>query len=396
MTTSKSRNDVSQLRVLQFITPAGFYGAERWVLAMANNSDHERVRCDLAVTEEGPQQDLSVARYFPAEAGEVHYLKMNGRFDWRVVRQLEQVIRERDIQVIHTHGYKSDILGLLAAKRTGIACVSTPHGFSGKVGLKLATFIRLGTHMLRYFDAVVPLSEELVSDMKRFGVPEHKTHFIRNGVDLKEIDQTLSELEKLPQQESEKTTKTIGFIGQMIPRKGLGDLLDAFDRFYQEHPEYRLQLVGDGSQRKELEEKAASLPSTSAIEFLGFRSDRLALLSRFNLFVMTSSLEGIPRCMMEAMAVGIPVVAYDIPGVDQLIDHEKTGLLAPPGDSCELARCCERVLEDSALAESLASSGRSRINEQYSAARMAREYEELFRQLMARGGAPVASERGAG
>ena len=109
------------MRVLQFITPAGFYGAERWVLALANNIDKEHVVCDLAVTREGPAQDLALAEYYPTDSGQqVHYLDMKGRFDPSVVKQLCQVIRDRGIDVIHTHGYKSDILGLIAARRTGI------------------------------------------------------------------------------------------------------------------------------------------------------------------------------------------------------------------------------------------------------------------------------------
>ncbi|GGY80131.1 glycosyl transferase family 1 [Marinobacter zhanjiangensis] len=382
--------------MLQFITPAGFYGAERWVIALANNLPGEHMICDLAVTRESASQDLSVAEHYPEHAGQVHYIPMTGRFDVRAVLRLIEIIRNRRIDVIHTHGYKSDILGLLAARRAGIKCVSTPHGFSGKVGFKLGAFIKLGTFMLRYFDAVVPLSEELMADMKRFGVPESRTHFIRNGVDLKEIDKALQDSQASQEDPVASRVKTIGFIGQMIPRKGLGDLLQSFDRLHQNHPQYRLQLLGDGRQRAALEEQAANLDSGNAIEFLGFRTDRLALLSRFDLFVMTSSLEGIPRCMMEAMAVGIPVVAYDIPGVDQLIEHEKTGLLAPPGDREALARCCERVLEDGALAQSLTTAAHARIDNDYSAARMAREYEVLFQKLLDNSAATVVSDRGGG
>ncbi|MBY6070319.1 glycosyltransferase family 4 protein [Marinobacter salsuginis] len=368
------------LRVLQFITPAGFYGAERWVLALANNLNRDQLACDLAVTREGPEQDLTVAELYPESVGEVHYLDMAGRFDFRVVKQLSDVIQKRRIDVIHTHGYKSDILGLLAARRTGIRCVSTPHGFSGNVGLKLGAFIRIGTWMLRYFDRVAPLSEELVADMKRFGVPDTKIAFIRNGVDLTEIDAALNELKA--EYQANRADRVVGFIGQMIPRKGIPDLLDVFDQLYREDTNLKLQLLGDGRQRAELEEKAAGQSSAKAIEFLGFRSDRLELLSRFNLFVMTSSLEGIPRCMMEAMAVGIPVVAYDIPGVDKLVTHGETGLLAPHGDKAALANCCRRLLDDSALAARLSANARQLIDEKYSAARMAQEYEHLFADLL--------------
>jgi len=379
-----------RLNILQFITPAGFYGAERWVLALANNVDRQRVTCDLAVTRESEHQDLTVAEVYPQAVGEVHYLDMAGRFDLRVVRQLVSVIQRRQIDVIHTHGYKSDILGLLAAKKAGIRCVSTPHGFSGKVGFKLATFIRIGTHMLRYFDAVAPLSEELAADMGRFKVPESKTRFIRNGVDLTEID---AAMQNLPPSDAQQISKHIGYIGQMIPRKGLPDLLDAFDRLYATDPTVKLKMLGDGSQRAELEEQAASLKSASAIEFLGFRSDRLALLSQFDLFVMTSSLEGIPRCLMEAMAVGVPIVAYDIPGVDQLVQHGETGLLAPLGDVNALVNCCNQVLTNPELAQHMAAKARTLIDHRFSAARMAREYESLFLELVSPDQQELPSEK---
>lgn len=376
----KGINQVTQqLRVLQFITPAGFYGAERWVLALANNIDRHQVTCDLAVTHEGPEQDLRLAELYPADTEQkVHYLKMKSRFDPGVISQLCSIIRERKINLIHTHGYKSDILGLVAAKRMGIACVSTPHGFSGKVGLKLSAFIKVGTHLLRYFDRVAPLSEELMNDMKRFGVPEARTRFIRNGVDLSEID---ASLERSPGGSTDREGHTIGFIGQIIPRKGVGDLLQMFEDLYSQDPHLNLHLVGDGAQRQELEQMAGGLKSSKAIQFLGFRTDRLELLSGFDLFVMTSSLEGIPRCMMEAMAVGVPVVAYDIPGVDQLIEHRRTGLLAPFGDKVALAACCRELLDDRELAKKLVSNARDLIQERYSAARMAREYEGLFQEL---------------
>lgn len=368
------------LRVLQFITPSGFYGAERWVLALANNLDRQSVICDLAVTREGGSQDLTLAELYPCDPDQqVHHLDMHGRFDIRVLNGLCRIIRDRRIDVIHTHGYKSDILGLLAARRTGIACVSTPHGFSGKVGWKLGTFIKVGTHMLRYFDRVVPLSDELMQDIERFGVPSRKIRFIRNGVDLTEIDEVASQSSRSISQKNERAT--IGFVGQMIPRKGIRDLLDVFESLHREDPTYQLQLLGDGRQRAELESYTRTLNSRDSIQFLGFRSDRLELLARFDVFVMTSSLEGIPRCMMEAMAVGVPVVAYDIPGVDQLVEHGRTGLLAPHGDKTALMACCQELLDNPARARELAASARKLIEERYSAARMAREYEELFLNL---------------
>ncbi|MEQ5814951.1 glycosyltransferase family 4 protein [Marinobacter sp. NFXS11] len=371
---------MSQIKVLQFISPSGFYGAERWVLAFANNIDPQRMRCDLAVTRESPNQDLRVADFHPDSAGQVHYIDMAGRFDIRSVKTLVNIIRERKIDVILTHGYKSDILGLIAGRIAGIRCVSTPHGFSGNVGFKLKMFIRLGTSILRYFDAVAPLSEELVEDMLRFRVPSPKIRFIRNGVDIKDIDATLSNTSF--REKSEAGIRPIGFIGQLIPRKGLLDLLSAFEWLHGHRQGLELQLIGEGRQRPELEEKCTRMKAGPAVRFLGFREDRLELLSKFEMFVMTSSLEGIPRCLMEAMAVGVPVVAYDIPGVDQLVEDGVTGLLVPHGDVGALVEACNKLLDDPELKATLTANARARVEEVYSARRMADEYLELFQQLM--------------
>ena len=374
---------MTDIRVLQFITPSGFYGAERWILALVNNMSASRVSYDLAVTRESDRQDLSVADYFPKDAGIVHYLPMTGRFDLRVVRRLVHIIRERRINVIHTHGYKSDILGLLAAWWAGIACVSTPHGFSNQVSFKLRAFIRVGILALRFFDRVVPLSDELMDDMKRFNIPEGKLMFVRNGVDLREIDAKMSKKANEPMTaRSSGQTFKLGFVGQMIPRKGIPDLLTIFDDLHRTHGNTALQLLGDGRQRLELEHMATQLDSHGAIEFLGFRHDRLDYMSDFDLFVMTSSLEGIPRCMMEAMAMGIPVVAYDIPGVDKLIDHDRTGLLVPHGDRTALVEACRSLIDDPDLAARLATAARHKIESEYSAEIMASRYEHLFAELV--------------
>jgi glycosyltransferase involved in cell wall biosynthesis len=374
---------MSEIRVLQFITPSGFYGAERWVLALANNLNNTSLTCDLAASEEGGAQDLSILDYYPSGAGLTHRIKMSSRFDWRAIKRLCQVIQERKIDIIHTHGYKSDILGLWAAKLTGIHCLSTPHGFSGNVDFKLRTFIRLGIFIWRYFDAVSPLSDELMEDMKRLKVPPQKTRLILNGVDLKEIDGLMANLGKKPV--SSSSEKVIGFVGQMIPRKGIPELIEVFDRLYTQDANLKLMLVGDGPQRPELEASAARLPSAGAIEFTGFRNDRLALLKSFDLFVMTSSLEGIPRCMMEAMAVGTPVAAYDIPGVNDLIEDGVTGLSATYGDRDGLTDVCRKALYDLEGSRKRALKARQMIDQNYSAARMAEEYESLYRELLEHG-----------
>ncbi|WOJ95040.1 glycosyltransferase family 4 protein [Congregibacter variabilis] len=364
------------LNVLQFICPTGFYGAERWILALAGHLDPQKVRSSLAVTSETASKDLQLVREFKErELGDIVELSMSHRFDPQVINRLAEFITSQKIDIIHTHGYKSDVIGVLAARRAGILCISTPHGFENARDLKLRLFIKLGCMAMKRADAVVPLSEALLEDCRHLQVPDERLFFIRNGVDLSEVE---NERQK-PRQLSGK--KRIGFIGQLISRKNVDDILMIFDQLRREREDIELVIVGDGDERERLETLSSQLSSVDDVHFLGFRDDRLALLHSFDIFTMTSTLEGIPRCLMEAAAMGIPIAAYDIPGVDQLVSHNETGLLAPLGDRETLLSHWRRLLNDGALAQQLSATARENVNAHYAASRMAEQYTDLFQRL---------------
>lgn len=365
------------LRVLQFICSTGFYGAERWILALCKNTSDDDCIYSLAVTNEENSRDLELVKQFKRDCGETVALEMRHKFDFSVVGKLAAYIKQNNIDIIHTHGYKSDILGVLAARKAKIPCVVTPHGFENAEDLKLRTFIWLGNKALRFADKVVPLSPALMDDVKGFGITSPQLEYIQNGVDLSEVEAAKTNLEANPKQKFR-----VGFIGQMISRKNIKDLLDVFSDFHANNENVELTLLGDGEDRASLEEYANTLPCADDIHFMGYRDDRLAYLKSFDIFAMTSTLEGIPRCLMEACAMEIPVVSYDIDGVDQLIEHEKTGYLAPLKDKSMLLSLFESVYNDPDKAKSLASNAYTFVNKHYAASRMASEYLTLFRNLL--------------
>ena len=363
------------MKVLQFICSTGFYGAERWVLALSKHLP-DSVSSELVVTLEPGTEELELVKQFKA-IGKTHHIPMQGRFDLRAVSKLADLIQEQDIDIIHTHGYKSDILGVMAARKAGIPCVVTPHGFENAADLKLRLFIWLGCQSMRFADKVVPLSKQLMSDVEKFNISPDKLEYIQNGVDLSEVEAVRQTKTDKP-----KEKKTIGFVGQMISRKNIKAILDCFESLYKKRQDIELVLLGDGEDRPSLEAYSKTLASASDIHFLGFRNDRLQLLRDFDLFVMTSTLEGIPRCLMEACAMEIPVSAYDIAGIDQLITHNESGLLAPLHNSKQLEKTWERLLDDKALATPLAQNSKSFVEANFSAKRMADEYLELFKGIL--------------
>ncbi len=381
------------IKVLHFICSTGFYGAEKWILALANNSDPSLVTSELVVTRERENQDLQLVRDFNALGLTSHEVDMSGRFDPRAIKSLVTLIKDQQVDILHSHGYKSDILGIIAAKIAGIKCITTPHGFEKTNDRKLELFIAAGCRTFKYFDYTVPLSRELYADVQNYKVPDEKIVYIRNGVDLKDIDyrkpaenpvvRDINDPLNLPEK------KTIGFIGQMIDRKNVSHLLDVFDKLASENSGLELVLLGDGVSRSKFESYADKLESRNRMSFLGFKSDPLSYLKTFDLFVMCSTLEGIPRCLMESMAMGVPVAAYDIPGVNQLLEHNKTGLLATLNNKDELYACCKRLLWDENLANTISAAAAQHINDKFSARRMAIEYTELYQQLL--DGNPIAA-----
>lgn len=368
------------IQVAQFICPAGFYGAERWILALARNLDKTVCPPKLIVTMEPGMQELEVVKHFRNLGGEVAEIPTRGRFDIASVSALRDYVREHGIQILHTHGYKSDIIGLLAARMAGIKALSTPHGFENANDLKLRSYIWLGNQFLKRFDHVAPLSTQLLTDLDSIGVNRQKVTYIQNGVDLDEVEEQFA-IDDNPLV-LEKKNKRVGFIGQLISRKNIPHLLDVFDLVTKRFPQAELVLIGDGEERDQLEQQARKQLADRNVSFLGFRDDRLAWLQSFDAFVMTSTLEGIPRCLMEAMAMGVPICAYEISGVDQLIEHGVNGQLAPYGDKEQLANHLHQILSDDEFSSSLAQRARQYVYDRFSGQRMADEYIDLYKIML--------------
>ncbi|HCF24575.1 MULTISPECIES: glycosyltransferase [unclassified Novosphingobium] len=366
------------LKVLQLASCGPLYGAERWILALVRNLDPALVESHVAVIADSPDAETPLLDLAQAAGAKVHRIRADGRLSLAAVPQLRQLLQDAPIDVIHSHGYKPDALTLLAARGTGTRTLTTAHGWSHAAGLKVAAYEMFDRALLMGFDAVAGLSEDLVAGLARVPLVKRKLHYIPNGTDLTE----LAEAGPLPPDLAalKQRGPVIGYVGQLIERKNLETLLRAFAQLG--HADASLVLLGEGEERARLEALARDLAIADQVCFAGFRPDRLAWMSGFDAFVLPSFVEGIPRAMMEAMALGCPVVASDIPGTRQLVDHGQTGLLFPPEDPAALALGIERALGE--LGRAMATAGQRRVEERFSAAAMARRYERLFADLAGR------------
>jgi glycosyltransferase involved in cell wall biosynthesis len=146
-------------------------------------------------------------------------------------------------------------------------------------------------------------------------------------------------------------------------------------------------IAGDGPERAGLERFAQNLGIASRVRFLGHRSDAQQLLPACDLFWLASDFEGLSNSIMEAMAIGLPVVASDIPPNRELILHGETGYLVPVGDRVAFAQFAQKLLLDRGLSAKFGAAGRERIRGEFGVARMVEMYGNLYREVAAK---PVA------
>jgi glycosyltransferase involved in cell wall biosynthesis len=193
-----------------------------------------------------------------------------------------------------------------------------------------------------------------------------------NAVDLEEVDATPPAARPAP------GAVLVGYIGQLIQRKNLDCLLTAFGRLAAERPGVALAIVGDGPLRRELEAAVARMGLSGRVRFVGYDANGVGLLKTFDVLVLPSWLEGIPRCVMEAMAARVAVVASDIPGNRMLVQPGETGLLFPPEDPRALERAIASVIEHRELSDRLVCRARALIEREFSSQRMAEQYTDLY------------------
>jgi glycosyltransferase involved in cell wall biosynthesis len=171
-------------------------------------------------------------------------------------------------------------------------------------------------------------------------------------------------------------------VGRLVPLKGFNDLIAAMPLIAVKHPAARLLLIGDGPEAGALKEQASRLGAGGGVVFAGHRRDVPRLLRAGRVFVHPSHTEALSNAVLEAMAARCPAAVSDIPGNREIVSHEKTGLLFPPGDVEAIAAAVCRILDDDALAGSLSASARSLIETKFKKETMAQETEKLYSKLL--------------
>jgi len=277
--------------------------------------------------------------------------------------------KEGRFDLIHSHGYRADLIGLAVSKRFGLPIISTCHGFIS-TDWRLSFYNKLDVFLLRYFNQVIAVSEQMKRDLIAQDVDGEKIQVVTNavfeesGADTKRVrNQTRARLE-IPQEEF-----IFGFVGRLSEEKGLNYLLEAVRRWTPKDYPWRLVLVGDGPQRSALEQTVRNFGLGGKVFFAGFQSDTAEWYPAMDAFVLPSLTEGTPMVLLEAMANGIPVIATSVGGVPAIISSGENGLLVPSEDSSRLLDAMQLLASDRDLRERLCTNAIRLIRRDYNVTR---------------------------
>lgn len=295
--------------------------------------------------------------------------------------RLRSLLRERQVDVLHCHGYKPELYALLAEPGNAPrARVATVHGWTGG-SLRLRFYEALERRLLRRFDRVFAVSADLQEELRCCGVDSRQLALIPNGFDFQAFaPPSAQETAALRQAWGIGPGRpAVGVLGRLRQEKGQDLFLRAMAEM--EGGAHGV-LVGEGPARGALQSLAQKLKLSPSPVFAGGTDRPLGALAAFDIAVFPSRSEGMPQALVEAMALGKPIVATSVGGMREAIRDGESGLLTPPEDPSALAGAIRRLLQEPTLAEELGQGAWRRARSHYSLEALGERIERQYEQAM--------------
>src|SRR5689334_14085358 len=317
----------------------------------------------------------------------VRMVHCKGRADWRAVRQIEEYLREDSIDLIHTHGYKADLYGYLAAWRCHKPVVATCHNWVGGTAA-LGIYNHLDRMALKKFNALAAVSDTVAQRLLAFGVPAEKIKTIANGIDVPAFERA----EPLPLLKSENST-VVGIVARLDLQKGFEYLLQAARELCKTFPGLKILVVGEGPDRDAIEDLIQQYGLQSNVVLAGQQSNMPGVYAAMDIFVLPSLNEGLPMTVLEAMAASKPVIATRVGAIPSVIKDGENGLLVDPKNSEGLRKAIASLLSDPERRRRMGDQAHALVNRSYTSEAMALKYREMYEGVLGKPAPSAISAR---
>ncbi len=372
------------IRVLELRSVRGTGGGpEKTILLGARHADPARFAVTVCYIRDARDRDFLIdQRARPLGVDYVEILERNS-FDPGVWSALRALIRQRRIDILHAHEYKTNVLAWLLAKAEHVVPLSTVHGWFGRDTWKERVYYAIDKRVLARYPRLVAVSSALKQELVRTGTRADLVTVVPNGIDPRAFrrdpakrEPTRAELGLAPDE------IVVGAVGRLERQKRFDLLMEAVARLLKAWPRLRLVIAGDGGLKQDLEALRAQLDLGDRCLLLGHQHDIPRLHHALDLFVQASDHEGSPNVVLEAMALETPIVTTDAGGTADLVTDGEHGIVIRPGEIEALCGGIGRVLNDWPAARARAAAARRRVETELSFDGRMEKVEAIYAELV--------------
>lgn len=366
-------------KILHIIGGGEIGGAEELVFTLLKMMDPSCYEAHLICLCPGSFADLVGKEGFPTLT-----VPMRHRMDLSKIKAVRRYIREQQIDLIHTHGVRANLIGRPAAKRENIPVVTTFHSmlhYDYDAPWKVAMARLLTMYGNHYTDRFIAISHAIKEDLLDMHIPADKIQVIHSGLDVSKFTSTQNP-DKIRQQfglESDRLTFTM--VARFHPVKGHRYFLEAARLLLDNGIKAQFLLIGEGLYRPELEAQVRDLEIGSFVHMPGYYRQVEDVYRISDVLCVPSLMEGLGLVILEAMYFGVPVIASSVGGIPELIEDGKSGILIPPADVQAFYNAMYKLAVNPDLAQSLARQGKERVKH-FTVESMARQVEECYSELL--------------
>ena len=383
-----------KIRVAHIISRMVTGGAEEDVLSTIQGLDKNRYDIDLIVGEECNKNIFDISHESRFNIIQINGLKgkLNFFYDPIILIKLIILLKRNHYDIVHTHTTKTGILGRLAARIVRVPIIicrlqgTAIQTFSSKILNWALMFFEKLTG--RFTDAYISVSEILSKNYKEKGIgTKTKYYTVYSGMNL---DKFFNVRENIKQEEIIKELGItsdnfiIGNIGRLEVAKGHKFAIEAFKKVQEERENSLLKLIiiGEGEEKENLIRYVKKLGLEDKIIFTGYRKDVEKLMAIMDIFVLSSLREGLPRVLVQAAAVGVPSIAFNVDGVPEIVKDDYNGFLVKPKDVNQLADKIIKYIDNRELIELHGKNGRNFVNGKWSIENMVNQVDEIYQNLI--------------
>lgn len=379
--TNRSMPQPMRTNVLHLIDSGGMYGAEKVVLTLLKELQGSQYPGILGCIRESESERLQIAVEAEAAGILVEYFTMKRGVNLSGLQNIRRFIEDKNLRLVHSHGYKPNILLSLLPGRN-FKAVSTVHGWAKQsAGMKGRLYEFLDAVALKRMDRVIAVSKAVLKDLTERGLKNDRIDLIYNGI---KIDADIPFFDRLSIRQKygiPPDVFVIGAVGRLVQVKGHAYLIEAMPSILKERPDCRLVIAGDGPLNKDLEFLIKKLNLAGNVKLPGYVGEIEPFLAMIDLFAMPSLSEGLPISLLEAVASGKPVLASAVGGIPEVIHSSDHGILVPPADSSSIAGAVKSLFSEKDRMQRMSMVGREFVGDQFSSTVMAENYLSVYSGL---------------